>query len=120
MTIRPRPNRLGMYTDVFEVLDAALASNGGSYTLPSHGKAVNWRHRAYRARKLWAEVHGANKLSKYDKLTMPKVPEESATVIIRFISQAGTFIPNEPGSEVVKDDPLFDIARNLADKIEGE
>ncbi len=38
------------YADVAAILDAALAMGGGVYTLPSHGRAIRWAHRAYSLR----------------------------------------------------------------------
>lgn len=124
-TPRTRPNRLGQYADVKEILDQCLQSNGGTYTLPTHGKAVHWRHRAYRFRKLFAETLGPKQMSPYDRLTMPVVPSDSCDVVIRSQTVTGTFVPNissiEPMLEVARgedDDPLLAIAADIASKIE--
>ena len=127
--MRSRPNRLGLYSDVKAVLDEAIASSGGTYTLPDHGKAVHWRQRAYKFRKLWAEVHGIKVASIYDQLTMPMIPDDSSDVIIRVVSQRGTFKPNAaPMTEEMidafdlpaDDDPLLAEALELAKQIDGE
>ncbi len=89
--MKPRPNRLAMYDDIREVLDAALSSGGGEYELPDHGKAVHWRQRAYMFRKLYAEK--VDPRSPYDRLTFRRVPPESSTVIIAMQSQKGIFRP---------------------------
>lgn len=122
---RARPNRLGMYEDVKRILDAALATGGGTYTLASHGLAVNWRHRAYRFRKLYATIHGEDKMSPYDRLTFKAVEADSSTVTIALMgeSQAGVFTPREGGDPLdisVPDEDLLIFAESLKKKIEGE
>ena len=119
---RPPPNRLGMYDDVRKILDAALQAGGGSYELPSYGSAVHWRQRAYKFRKLYAEtIAGDNStaMSPYDKLTMPRIDLDSTIVEIKVRQAAGVFVPaNEPyASPIGLEDELFDVARELADKL---
>lgn len=115
-----RPNRLGMYADVQQILDAALASEGGEYTLSTYGKAVHWRQRAYKFRKLYAEVHHAKSISPYDSLMMPRVEEGSSTVHIIMRQLDGEFKPNKEPTEQapIGDDDLLDIAQDFADKLE--
>lgn len=111
------PNRLGMYEDVKAILDSALVAGGGTFQLDSHGAAIHWRHRAYKFRKLYAETF-APAPSPYDRLTMPKIPKESAAVVIRLTAenQKGTFIPaNEPAVEM--DDEVLAFAKELSSKI---
>lgn len=122
--MKPRSNRLGMYDDVRKILDAALAAGGGSYELPSYGQAVHWRHRAYKFRKLYAEIiadKNATATSSYDRLTFPTVPKDSSTVVIKVIGQHGTFTPANdpymPNTEVIDNDMLFDVAAELAKKL---
>jgi hypothetical protein len=117
-------NRLGMYDDVRQVLDAALQSGGGSFELPTHGKAVHWRQRAYKFRKLYAEILASDKstaMSPYDRLTLPKLLDDSCVVVIKVREMVGTFIPNrEPyeSTEVpVPGDELFDVAKNIVKRI---
>jgi hypothetical protein len=122
---RPRPNRLGMYSDVREILDAALRANGGNYKLATHGQAVHWRQRAYKFRKLYAEVHGDHRESPYDALTLPTVPSDSSTVMIRVITKQGTFEPNEEPATFPNDlelftDDLQEVADEIAKKLEGK
>lgn len=115
--MRTRPNRLGMYADVREILDEALRSNGGELTLATHGAAVHWRHRAYRFRKLYADTVAAD--SPYDRLTFLKIPEDSSTVVIRVIQTTGTFVPAQapaPTAEDESDDLLkaaLDLSKDL-------
>jgi len=125
---RPVSNRLGMYDDIRTVLDAALKSGGGifrandSFGQPSHGAAIHWRQRAYKFRKLYAQTIANDSslaMSPYDKLTLPQIADGSCDVIIKVRTQAGTFMPNtEPyKSDVGPEDELFDVAREIADKI---
>lgn len=122
MTKRPRSNRLGMYADVRQILDAAQSAGGGSYECGTHGQAVHWRQRAYQFRKLYAEVLGLDEESPYDSIVMPRVREDSSVVTIQLRKQVGVFVPtNEPAPDhVVMDDPLMDIAAALAAKIGGD
>lgn len=119
---KSRNKRLGMFTDVREVLDAALAGGGGTYTLASHGAAVNWRQRAYQFRKLYAESIGLHKMSPYDKLTLKAVPDGSSSVEIVFIgeNQRGVFTPNNEIVDEPADDDLMETVAELAKKIEGD
>lgn len=119
---KPRPNRLGMYADVKEILDQCIAHNGGSYALHSYGAAVHWRQRAYRFRKMFAETLPEGELSPYDVLTFPKIEEGSKSVVVVKQQAKGVFTPNEaavavatPPEEV--DDLLAD-AMNLAERLD--
>lgn len=114
-----------MYEDVKTILDAALAANGGTFELATHGKAVHWRQRAYKFRKLYAEVHGVKTASKYDRLTLRKIAEGSSTVVISIMAEnmRGVFTPSDPNfvpPGEVADDDLLNFAENLAKKIQGE
>lgn len=84
-----KANRLNLYSDVRQILDAALVSGGGSYTLATPGQAVNWRQRAYKFRKEYARVHG---ISPYDEMYLPRLEPDSATVEIKFRKPAGIFV----------------------------
>lgn len=117
---KPRSNRLGMYDDLRPVLDAALEHGGGMYECATHGDAIHWRQRAYRFRKLYAEVHGLKNSSKYDVLMMPRIPDDSSTVIIQIRKPVGVFVPNESRTDFVSTDPLFEEAEALARRLEGE
>lgn len=118
-------NRLGMYDDVRQILDAALSSGGGQFDLPSHGLAVHWRQRAYKFRKLYAQTLASDdsfSMSPYDKLTMPTIPDDSSTVVINIREVIGTFTPNRepyaPTDVPVPGDALFDVAAGIAKKIQ--
>lgn len=117
-------NRLGMYDDIRQILDAALTSGGGSFDLPTHGLAVHWRQRAYKFRKLYAQTLASDdsfSMSPYDKLTMPQIPDDSSTVVINIREVVGTFTPNrEPSAPMdipIPGDELFDIAKSIAAKV---
>lgn len=122
MAKRPQANRLGMYDDVRQVLDAALKSGGGEFTLPTHGAAVHWRQRAYKFRKLYAQTLANDNslaMSQYDKIVLKALEPDSSTVVIVLRTVPGVFTPNEEPyiSDVGPKDELFDVARELADKI---
>jgi hypothetical protein len=119
-------NRLGLYDDVRQILDAALASGGGSFDLPTHGQAMHWRQRAYKFRKLYAQTLASDdsfSMSPYDRLTMPTPADDSATVEIKVREVVGTFTPNRepyvPMEVPVVGDELFEAARSIAEKIKG-
>jgi len=125
MRTRSKPNRLGLYDDVRAILDAAMTSGGGTFDLPDHGKAVHWRQRAYQFRKLYADILFADKstsMSPYDRLSFPKIPKESSTVVIKVREIIGTFTPNreptEPMEIALPGDELFDVAKGIRDKIQ--
>lgn len=112
---RSRPNRLGMYEDIREVLDGAIEAGGGTYELETHGKAVHWRHRAYTFRKLFAEIHYPTP-SKYDVLSFKKIPDESNVVVIVIGQQRGVFTPANAAPPVLaekKADLMLEAAKEL-------
>lgn len=113
-----RSNRLGMFADVREVLDSALAHGGGSFQCATHGDAIHWRQRAYRFRKLYAETIGPKAMSPYDVLVLPRVPDDSATVIITVRQTAGIFTPAGPRVDALADEEdLMAEAQALLDKL---
>lgn len=116
--MKNQPNRLGLYADVRQILDAALAAGGGTFTLPTHGAAVHWRQRAYKFRKLFAETVATSRMSDYDRLTMPRIPPDSSTVIIRIRQVPGVFQPTGEATPIETGDELFDLATKLHDQIE--
>lgn len=111
-------NRLGMYADVREILDAALRHGGGEYQCTDHGTAVHWRQRAYRFRKLYAEVHRSGLESPYDSILIRRIAPDSGTVVIELREQVGVFTPRNPVARPPDMDELFDVADALASKIE--
>lgn len=118
-------NRLGMFADIREVLDSALAHGGGEFECPTHGAAVQWRHRAYQFRKHYAEVLGPKAMSPYDVLVLPRLGPEDCVVRINIRQAAGVFRPAGPAlssSETLplNDDELMQAAAALAARIEGE
>lgn len=116
-------NRLGIYHDVQEILDAALSAGGGTYTCATHGQAVHWRQRAYKFRKLYAEIHGARASSQYDRLTLPRIEPGSSEVLIHYRQHVGTFTPAESTAafpDILTGDELLDEALRLAASLEGD
>lgn len=111
-------NRLGMYQDIRAVLDEALASSGGNFTLATHAAAVHWRQRAYKFRKHYAETIAPSP-SKYDVLTL-SLADDSSTVVISLIGTKGVFTPASGPEPAQIDDELLNFASSLAQKIEGE
>jgi len=58
----PLPNAIEAYEDIRVILDAVVKQGGGSYVLPSEQKAIEWRQRAYKFRRL-AHKAGDNRYS---------------------------------------------------------
>ena len=114
---KPRSNRLGMYDDVRQILNATLGAGGGSYECGTHGQAIHWRQRAYRFRKLYAETLGLTKESPYDKIVIPRVPLDSSTCILQLRKQVGTFTPSGESTPFFDDDPLLEEAEAIAKRL---
>ncbi len=115
---RSQSNRLGMYSDIFPILDEALAAGGGTYALATYGDAVHWRQRAYRARKLYANTFGFD-MSKYDRLTFPRIKDGECFVTIQLNVSKGVFTPAGEGVPFVEEtsDDFTDAAALFAKKI---
>lgn len=111
----PRPNRLGLYADVKEILDQCLKTNGGEYTLESYNKAVHWRQRAYKFRKLYAETLSPGLLSPYDSITIPRIAPNSSTVLLVKQKATGIFKPTRPVKE--EPDDLMKDAKDFAKRL---
>lgn len=112
-----KANRLGMYSDVRQILDAALASGGGEVECANHGAAIHWRQRAYKFRKLYAETLGLARESQYDAIVLPR--PDDAVVTIKVGRAPVVFRPS--GDTPALDlDPLAAIANELFDKLEGK
>ena len=114
---------LAMYEDVKKILDAAIATGGGTVTLASTGQAVRWRQRAYEFRKL---ARASTDWSIYDRITLRKVEPGSCDVVIAVIEQPAIFKPLEGGQPVIAPtaknkpkpaDDLLDIASEIAKNI---
>lgn len=116
---KPRSNRLGMYADVRQILDAALAAGGGEYDLGDYGQAVHWRQRAYRFRKLYAETLGPKAMSPYDVLVLPRLDESSCEVVIGIRQAAGVFKPADDGLAPTTNDDLLEAADALRRRLDG-
>lgn len=105
---------IGQLADIKAVLDSALATNAshgeicGTVAFETSGKAVNWRQRAYRFRKLWREHRDIN--SPYERLTLPKLEPGETSVTIKMTGVPAVFTP----AVVNDDDPLLNVARDLA------
>jgi hypothetical protein len=113
-------NRLGMYADVRQVLDSALAHGGGRFQCASHGDAVHWRQRAYKFRKAYAEVLGPKAMSQYDALVLPRLAPDSATVVIEVRQSVGVFTPAGPPVGPPMDDDLLDVVAAISRKLNGD
>src|SRR5688500_11281290 len=92
-----KSNRLGMYADVRAVLDAALEHGGGTFKCADYGHAVHWRQRAYKFRKLFAEMLGPRAMSPYDVLVLPRLADGASEVIINIRQSGGVFTPANDG-----------------------
>jgi len=115
---KPRSNRLGMYADVREIADLALAHGGGEYECLDNGAAIHWQQRFYRFRKLHASLHHIDGTdSPYDKLVLPRVKDSIVRLQVR--QHVGTFRPAGPrvALDIQTDDELFNIAASLAARI---
>lgn len=114
-----KANRLGMYADIRSVLDSALASDGGSFMCESHGAAVHWRQRAYRFRKLYAEMLGPRAMSQYDVLVLPRLTPDSREVIITLRQTGGVFTPANDALAPTSNDDLLEAAEELRRRLES-
>lgn len=117
-----KANRLGIYSDVREVADMALAHRGGTYDCADTGMAQNFAHRFYRFRTLFREIHHADgSPCKYDALICPRVT--NASIHFRLREGIGVFRPSSSGrvaKALAPDEDLFDIAQQIAARIKGE
>lgn len=117
-----KANKLGIYADVREVADLALAHGGGTYDCADRGHAQNFAHRFYRFRKLYREVfHADGSPCKYDSIVCPRVVDEHVHFQLR--THRGVFRPSQRASTptaLAPDEDLFDIAAQLAAKLQGE
>ena len=121
MMTKERANRLGMYADIRQVLDAALTSGGGNFVCENYGAAVHWRQRAYKFRKLYAETY-PGKESPYDVLILRRVADNDATIRIEVRQSSGLFIPQGGVTPVdfAPDDELEAAANRLREQLEGK
>lgn len=111
-------NNINAYNDVRVVLDAAVDAGGGRVNLPSPGKAVHWRQRAYKLRSLLTDRDGSTAWDEF-QLTV-----EGASVVVRprelplVTDLAGNPLePIDKPDEV--DDDLLEIARGLNLEVKG-
>lgn len=115
MTTTKELASIGQLADIKAVLDSALATNAshgevcGTVAFATSGKAVNWRQRAYRFRKLWREHRDIN--SPYERLTLPKLEPGETSVTIKMTGVPAVFTP----AQISNEDPLLSVARNLAE-----
>lgn len=110
--------QISQYIDIKEILDLALQHGGGTYDAGTPGKATNFRFRVNSFRKIYRESIPATDISPYDRLDVSIDVQGSPIVTIRPRKAVGTFTPAGGAPVVdVEADPLFDIAKNLADKL---
>lgn len=120
MTTAKELASIGQLSDVKTVLDEALAMNlphgaqCGTLSFDTPGKAVNWRQRAYRFRKLWREHRDIN--SPYETLTLPKLEPGATEVIIKKTGVPVTFVRSVPAEH----DDLLDVAKDVAKGLLGD
>ncbi len=108
---------LAMYHDIQRVLDAAIASAGGIFRCETHGRAVHWRQRAYKFRKLYRDLVNQQN-SPYDTLTFREIGPKENFVTIAVIETPGEFIPNNPADAPAPvDDELLAEALRIAGDI---
>lgn len=92
------------YSDVAAVLDAALARGGGRYRLPTKGKAVQWRQRAYSLRKALALLDASRKpegvppITPYDQLILQIKDDDPCVVVISIRAPEGVLEDMEGGA----------------------
>lgn len=99
---------IGNFADVRQVLDEALAHGGGTYRLPTRGKAIKWRQRAYTFRSRLREMEAARDVlntgvytTPYDGLTLRIDFELDPTLVhIEIIKATGVFTPADGSSPV--------------------
>lgn len=109
------------YHDIKVVLDAALAHGGGTYSAPTPGAAVQFRHKCYTFRKAYREA--SHLASPYDRLIIRKLPKGATEVVIEPNTLPGTFTPAEgppvePPSEILADDPLLREALRIREGLD--
>lgn len=129
------PSNLAQFSDVAAVLDAALANGGGRYELPTPGKAIKWRQRAYTLRKTLSKLDAQKKLkllgaspsTPYDQMYLRIEPHDRCVVLIEILKPEGRLTtlegaPLEAGptpAETLVTQTLVDeddIAQLIADK----
>lgn len=104
------------YRDVKAMLDAALASGGGTVTLRTPGKATHFRQRCYTFMKAWREAINPTP-SKYDVFVFPQPTD--CNVVIKLRETDGIFTPAEGGPVTLpeaakeEEDELLDIAKQI-------
>lgn len=113
------------FSDVAAVLDAALAAGGGLYKLPTSGKAIRWRQRAYMLRSLLLKIDERMKQgtvpasTPYDNLVLRIRDDDPLTVRIEIEQPEGilTTLNSTPLElkEKLKliDDPFLDELEDL-------
>lgn len=107
---------LAMYADIQTILDHALASGGGTFTLANRGDAVRWRQRAYEFRKFY-RTHVRTDGEPYDRLSFPRLIDGSCDVVIKVVEAKGIFTPAGGTPVPVKDNPLLEEAKRLRDSL---
>lgn len=114
----PSAKNINNYNDVKAILDAAVAGGGGRYHLPTKGKAVHWRQRAYTFKNLaqrnaqaTSTVPGYTPPTPYDELTfsLQAGAGDSFYVVIMIRQPEGHLETFEPLREAPKPLPPGDI-----------
>lgn len=105
----PRSSRTSQFPDIETIFQAALRTGGGKYRLPTTGKAIKWRQRAYTFRLSWSREN-PKKLNPYDVFKLVIGPEDLEVVKIILIESEGTFT----GTKSAPKDALETLAEEFA------
>jgi hypothetical protein len=122
----PLPKNLSAYVHVKQILDAALAHNKVTYTLPTSAAATRWRQEAYYFRRLSQNAG----VTLYDNFILkcegPKVHIEKRAVAGTLITEDGTRIESVTSHDDIGGDFneaerfAFNLARNLGLEVDDE
>lgn len=107
----PVSRNINRYGDVRSILDQALRAETARYTLPSEGKATNWRLRAYTFMRLAGEAGD----HRYEVL---KLALDGPVVIISRRMYDGTLeLEGEASPEPEPEDELLQEALRLSKEL---
>lgn len=114
---------ISAYQDEKKILDAALASGGGTLQFETPGQAIHFRQRVYTLRKILRE-NASPAMSPFDRLTIPSLKKGQTEVRIEVSKIKAEFVPDPTGqpvvpdmAEVPEDDPLLVEALKIAGDI---
>ena len=112
-------NSLASYDDVKRVFDSIVQYNSpATLSFPAPGKAINFRQRAYKFRRL-AQGRG---IHDYDSLVIIRVGDTELRILpnpdlesvsISFDNEDARLVESAHAGTIEEDDPLLDFAKNL-------